>query len=80
MAWLTKRWHLSVGVTAIASLMATRGIDVIGPIPSEIQSYVVFGGAVGAQAVVPDVARELIAFVTGPAALPVIRAKGMEPG
>jgi molybdate transport system substrate-binding protein len=77
---LVAQGEAEIGVTAIATLMATCGVDVIGPIPSEIQSYVVFGGAVGAQAVVPDVARELIAFVTGPAALPVIRAKGMEPG
>jgi molybdate transport system substrate-binding protein len=77
---LVAQGEAEIGVTAIATLMATRGVDVIGPIPSEIQSYVVFGGAVGAQAVVPDVARELITFVTGPAALPVIRAKGMEPG
>jgi len=68
-----------IGVTAIATLLATRGVDVVGPLPPEIQSYVDFAGAVSASAVVPDMARELITFLTGPAALPVIRAKGMEP-
>jgi molybdate transport system substrate-binding protein len=68
-----------IGVTAIATLLATPGVDVVGPLPREIQSYVDFAGAVSTNAVVPDMARELITFVTGPAAIPVIRAKGMEP-
>ena len=68
-----------LGVTAIATLMATRGVDVVGPIPPEIQSYVSFVGGVSADAAVPDIARALISFVTGPEAIPIIRAKGMEP-
>jgi len=68
-----------IGVTAIATLMATRGVDVVGPLPAEIQSYVFFAAAVSTNAVVPDVARDLIEFVTGPTAIPVIRSKGMEP-
>jgi len=67
-----------LGITAIATLMATRGVEVIGRIPAAIQSYVCFAGAVGAAARMPEGAKALIDFVTGPAALPVIRAKGME--
>ena len=66
-----------LGVTAIATLMATPGIDVIGPIPTEIQAYVCFAGAVSANARARDGAKALLDFVTGPAAGPVIQAKGM---
>jgi molybdate transport system substrate-binding protein len=76
---LVARGEAELGVTAIATLMATPGLEVVGRIPAEIQSYVVFAGAVSTNASEPEVARELVAFVTGPAALPVIRAKGMEP-
>jgi molybdate transport system substrate-binding protein len=76
---LVAHGEAEIGVTAIATLLATQGVDVVGPIPSEIQSYVDFAGAVSANAVVPDVARELLSFLTGPTAIPVIRAKGMEP-
>jgi molybdate transport system substrate-binding protein len=69
-----------IGITAIATLMATRGVDVVGPLPSEIQAYVCFAGAVGSNAAVPEIAGELIKLVTGPAAISVIMAKGMEPG
>jgi molybdate transport system substrate-binding protein len=68
-----------VGVTAIATLMATPGLDIVGPIPAEIQAYVVFEAAVSATTAIPEAAKELIAFVTGPEALPVIRSKGMQP-
>jgi molybdate transport system substrate-binding protein len=67
-----------LGITAIATMMATRGVDIVGRIPAEIQSYVCFAGAVGPQAREAGGAKALLDFVTGPAALPVIRAKGME--
>lgn len=76
---LVVQGEADIGVTAIATLMATPGLDIVGPIPAEIQAYVSFVGAVGANAAVPDAARALIAFVTGPDALAVIRSKGMEP-
>jgi molybdate transport system substrate-binding protein len=76
---LVAQGEAEIGVTAIATLMATRGVDIVGPLPAEIQSYVYFAAAVSTNAVVPDIARKLIEFVTGPTAIPVIRAKGMEP-
>jgi molybdate transport system substrate-binding protein len=76
---LVAQGEAEIGVTAIATLIATRGVDVVGPLPPEIQSYVFFAGAVSTSAVVPDIARDLIEFVTGPTAIPIIRSKGMEP-
>lgn len=68
-----------VGVTAIATLMATPGLDIVGRIPDEIQAYVVFEAALSSRTDIPDAAKELIAFVTGPDAHEVIVAKGMLP-
>lgn len=76
---LVAEGEAEIGVTAIATLMATHGIDIVGPLPLEIQSYVSFVAAVPSETSVPDIARDLIAFLTGPTALPVIRSKGMEP-
>ena len=60
-------------MTAIATLIATPGIEIVGPIPKEIQSYVSFQGAVSTNTAVPEVAQELIRFVTGPNAVPMSR-------
>jgi len=68
-----------IGVTAIATLMATPGIDIVGQIPSDIQSYVSFVAAISTTTGVPDIAGKLIDYLTGPAAVPVFRSKGMEP-
>jgi molybdate transport system substrate-binding protein len=76
---LVAQGDAEIGVTAIATLIATPGVEIVGPIPNEIQSYVSFQGAVGTNATVPEVARELIRFVTGPNVAQIIKSKGMEP-
>jgi molybdate transport system substrate-binding protein len=57
----------------------TPGVELVGPLPPEIQSYVVFAGAVATNSRAPEAAQELMKFLTGATAAPVIRAQGMEP-
>jgi molybdate transport system substrate-binding protein len=76
---LVAQGDAEIGITAIATLIATPGIDIVGPIPKEIQSYVSFQGAVSTNAIVPEAAESLIRFMTGPNAIPIIKSKGMEP-
>jgi hypothetical protein len=45
--------------------------------PAEVQQYIVMAGGVSAGSRLAA-ARDLMKYVTGPAALPVIKAKGME--
>jgi len=54
---LVAQGEVEMGVTAIATLIATPGVEILGPIPKEIQSYVSFQGAVSTSAVVPEIAR-----------------------
>lgn len=76
---LVAQGEAELGVTAIATLIATPGLDIVGPLPAKIQSYVVFEGAASANAAEPNAARDLVQFVTGPDAAETIRSKGMEP-
>ena len=66
-------------MVVITQILTTPGVDLVGPLPPEIQSYVVFTAGVSANSKVPDAAEQLMKFLTGPAAIPVIRAQGMEP-
>jgi molybdate transport system substrate-binding protein len=75
---LVAQGDADMGITAIATLRATRGVDVVGPIPSAIQSYVCFEGAVSANTILPKIARDLIEYLTGPSALHAIKLNGME--
>ena len=62
------------------SVIPTYGGDVAGPVPEELQFYNRFAAAVTTKAKETDAARALVKFLTTPAAVSVIKAKGMEPG
>jgi molybdate transport system substrate-binding protein len=70
---------VAIVMTLMSELLPVRGIDIVGPLPAELQSYVSFGAAVAAKTREPDAAKALIAFLKSPAAAPVYKAKGMEP-
>jgi molybdate transport system substrate-binding protein len=55
------------------------GVDLVGPIPNELQNWVTFTAAVGTASKEAAAARALVRFLSGPAAHAAIKAKGMEP-
>ena len=63
----------------ITQIMTTPGVELVGPLPAEIQSYVTFAGAVAATSRAPDAGRQLLKFLATPAATTVVRSQGMEP-
>lgn len=71
--------EVELGLVVITQILTTRGVELVGPLPPEIQSYVTFTGAVSRDAKAPDAARQLMSVLAGPTAIPVIRAQGMEP-
>jgi molybdate transport system substrate-binding protein len=73
------RGEADVGIQQMAELMAVDGIDVVGPLPAEIQMVTSFVAAIPASAQQPDAGRKLIAFLTTPDAKHIIAAKGLEP-
>jgi len=77
---LVAKGEIEIGMVVMTQILTTPGVELVGPLPAEVQSYVSFVGIVGSNSHAPDVARELIRFLTGPVAVPVIRSQGMEPG
>jgi molybdate transport system substrate-binding protein len=76
---LVAKGEIELGMVVITQILTTPGVELVGPLPVELQSYITFSGGVSTTSREPNAARELIKFLTGPAALPVIRAQGMEP-
>ncbi len=76
---VVKRGEADIGIQQMAELLAVDGIDVVGPLPAEIQSVTPFTAAIPASARHPDAGRALIAFLATPAAKGVIKAKGLDP-
>jgi molybdate transport system substrate-binding protein len=75
---MVAKGEIELGMVVITQIMTTPGVELVGPIPTEIQSYVRWSGAVATDSAAPDVARDLIRFLTGPTALPVFKSQGME--
>ena len=67
-------------VQLIPELASVPGVEVVGPFPAELQNYIVLTGGVGTNAKDKVGAQALIKYLTTPAAISVIKAKGMEPG
>jgi len=74
------RGEAEIGFQQMGELLHVgESIDVVGPLPQEIQNITVFSGGVHAQASQPGLARALLEFLSAPTAAAVIRSKGMEP-
>jgi molybdate transport system substrate-binding protein len=71
---------IEIGMVNISQVLTTPGVDLVGPLPPELQSYIVFSAGVSAGSKAPDAARDLIKFLKSPAAVAVMKAQGMEPG
>ena len=67
-----------IGVHQISEILPVKGATLVGPLPKEIQNYTVYAAGAGAAARDGDAAKALIRFLSGPAAAPVLKAKGME--
>jgi molybdate transport system substrate-binding protein len=75
---IVARGDAELGFQQMSELMPVKGIDLIGPIPAEIQKVTVFSAAIAANAKEPEAAAALIKFLSAPAAAPVIKKSGME--
>jgi molybdate transport system substrate-binding protein len=73
------RGEADIGIQQMAELIAVDGIDVVGPLPPDLQMVTTFTGTIPATASHAAAGRLLIEFLTTPAAKAVIKAKGLEP-
>ena len=71
---------VELGIIVIPNILSVPGAELVGPIPEEVQSWIMFTGAVSAQTPNRQAAGDVIKLLTAPAAIPAIKAKGMEPG
>ena len=73
------RGEADIGIQQMAELMAVAGIDVVGPLPAELQSVTQFTAGLPTSAAHAEAGRAVIEFLTTPAAKGVIKAKGLDP-
>jgi molybdate transport system substrate-binding protein len=66
-------------ISLIPEIKFFPGVDLVGPIPPDFQSYINFAAGIATNAQDKDGAKALIQFIAGPTVVPVLKAKGMEP-
>ena len=67
-----------IAVHQISEIVPVKGVVLVGPLPAELQNYTTYSAGVGAGARDAAAAKALIAHLAGPAAAPVLKARGME--
>ena len=73
------RGEADMVVVVATRIVDVPGVDIVGPIPSELQTHIGFAAGLSAAAKEPEVAKALIRFLSAPAAAPTLKAKGVEP-
>jgi molybdate transport system substrate-binding protein len=66
-------------VVVATRIMDVGGVEMVGPIPEELQTKIGFAAGLSASAKEPDAAKSLIRFMTAPSAAATLRAKGVDP-
>jgi molybdate transport system substrate-binding protein len=69
--------EIDLAAAQIPELMAVPGVDVVGPLPQELQTVTIFSAGLAVSAQDSAAARALIEFLASPSAAPVYKAKGL---
>jgi molybdate transport system substrate-binding protein len=73
------RGEIEMTVTGIVPILRSKGVELAGPLPPELQSYSVFTAGISSTTKDKDAAIALLQFLTTPAAAAVFRRRGVEP-
>ena len=68
-----------IAIQQISELAPVDGLDIVGPLPAEVQKITIFSAGIGTHSVRRDKALAFIAALTAKEAAPTLRANGLEP-
>jgi molybdate transport system substrate-binding protein len=72
------RGDVEIGFNQISEILAVPDVELVGPLPKEIQNYTHFAAAVVSGSKHPQIAQEFVTFISSPATVSVMKAKGFE--
>jgi molybdate transport system substrate-binding protein len=68
-----------IGLFNISEIMPVKGVTLVGPLPADLQKYILFTAAIVVKSAVPEPASAYIKWLTDPAARPAWQNAGLEP-
>jgi molybdate transport system substrate-binding protein len=72
------RGDVEIGFNQISEIIAAPGVELVGPLPAEIQNYTLLAGGVVASGNEQAAAQALLRFLSSAAAQAIWKAKGFE--
>ncbi len=76
---LVAKGEVELVIVVITQILTTPGVDLVGPLPTELRLTTSFGGAISTSTKTRDAASDLIKFLKSAETVKVIRAQGMIP-
>ena len=76
---IVARGDAEIGFQQMSELKPVEGIDIIGPLPDELQKITIFSAGIASASKEPDAGKALIKFLASPAARAEIVKSGMDP-
>ena len=78
-AEIVARGDAEIGFQQISELLPVAGVDIVGPLPPDVQKITVFSAGIATVSKEPDAGKALIKFLASPDASAAIVKSGMEP-
>ena len=78
-AQLLASGEVEMAVQQIGELVSTSGVELVGPLPGDLQNVTVYTAAIPITAKEPGAAKDLIKFLQSPESIAVMKAKGLDP-
>jgi molybdate transport system substrate-binding protein len=72
------RGEAEIGFQQISELLPVPGIEVVGPLPPDVQRVTVFSAGIGVAATNPALAKSFVEFLASPAAVSAIQKSALE--
>ena len=76
---IVAKGEAEIGLQQISELKPVPGIDIVGPLPDDLQKITVFSAGIATVSKEPDAGKALIKFLASPAAHDTIVNSGMDP-
>ena len=76
---LVAKGEVEMGVAQASEIAAVPGAQVVGPLPGDLNSAIIFAVGIGSASKDPGAAKSLIELLTGPTGAAVLKSKGMDP-
>jgi molybdate transport system substrate-binding protein len=78
-AGVVARGEAEIGFQQFSEMLPIAGVDIVGPLPPELQKVTVFSAGIATVSKEPEAGKALINFLASPAARDAIVKSGLEP-